>query len=140
MFISSFKSKSVLIILIINYVTFIWYDLNLSQFWICWRTGNYVHKVQTFREAHKNLFNLPHALDIYLVNVQSMRKIAQTFVCFSESPNFNDFLLQTNLGAGKILICIFTMLSPVFRFIEKNISFLNQVLSVCIHSCLHKNQ
>ena len=32
-------------------------------------------KVQTFWEAHKNLRNLPHALYIYLVNVQTMRKI-----------------------------------------------------------------
>ena len=32
--------------------------------------------------------NLPHALDVYQVIVQSMRKIAQIFVCFSESPNF----------------------------------------------------
>ena len=33
--------------------------------------------------------NLPHGLDVYYVNVQSMRKIAQIFECFSESPNFN---------------------------------------------------
>jgi hypothetical protein len=35
--------------------------------------------------------NLPLGLDVYLdlVNVQTMRKIAQIFVCFSESPNFN---------------------------------------------------
>ena len=47
-------------------------------------------KVRTFWEAHKNLRNLPHALYIYLVNVQTMRKIFSNFVCFSESPNFND--------------------------------------------------
>ena len=29
----------------------------------------------TQREAHKNLRNIPHGLDIYLVNVQTMRKI-----------------------------------------------------------------
>ena len=80
MFISSFKSKSVLIILINNYATFICYDLNLSQFWTCWRTGNYVHKVQNFREAHKNLFNLPHALYIYLVNVQTICLLICTLI------------------------------------------------------------
>ena len=32
-------------------------------------------KVQTFWEVHKNLRTLPHALYIYLVNVQTMRKI-----------------------------------------------------------------
>ena len=46
-------------------------------------------KVWTFWEAHKNLRNLPHALD--LVNVQSMKKIFSNFVRFSESPNFNHF-------------------------------------------------
>ena len=35
--------------------------------------------------------NLPHALDIYLVNVQSTRKIFSNFLCFSWSPNFNPF-------------------------------------------------
>ena len=38
---------------------------------------NHLSKVRIFWEAQKNLRNLPHALDIYLVNVQSMRKIAQ---------------------------------------------------------------
>ena len=46
------------------------------------------YKVKTFWEAHKNLHNLPHALDIYFVNVQTKRKIFSNFVCFSESPNF----------------------------------------------------
>ena len=32
--------------------------------------------------------NLPHGLDIYLVNVQTMRKIAQIFVPFTEKLNF----------------------------------------------------
>ena len=33
--------------------------------------------------------NLPHGFDIYLVNVKTMRKIAQIFVAFSEKLNFN---------------------------------------------------
>ena len=45
-------------------------------------------KVRTFWEAHKNLRNLPHALHIYLVNGQTMRKIFSNFVSVSESPNF----------------------------------------------------
>ena len=32
--------------------------------------------------------NLPHGFDIYLVNVKSMRQIAQIFVAFSEKLNF----------------------------------------------------
>ena len=37
--------------------------------------------------------NLPHGFDIYYVNqliVKTMRKIFSNFVCFSESPNFNE--------------------------------------------------
>ena len=32
--------------------------------------------------------NLPHGLDVYYVNVQTMSKIAQIFVAFSEKLNF----------------------------------------------------
>ena len=45
-------------------------------------------KVQLFWEGHKNLRNIPHGFDIYLVNVKTMRKIAQIFVAFSEKLNF----------------------------------------------------
>ena len=45
-------------------------------------------KVQLFWEGHKNLRNLPHGLYIYLVTVQTMRKIVQIFVAFSEKLNF----------------------------------------------------
>ena len=47
-----------------------------------------VCKVQLFWEGHKNLHNLPHGFEIYLVNVKTMRKIAQIFVTFSEKLNF----------------------------------------------------
>ena len=33
--------------------------------------------------------NLPRSLDIYLVNVQTMKKIAQIIGAFSEKLNFN---------------------------------------------------
>ena len=46
-------------------------------------------KVQFFWEGHKNLHNLPHGFEIYLVNIKTMRKIAQIFVAFSEKLNFN---------------------------------------------------
>ena len=45
-------------------------------------------KVQLFWEGHKNVRNLPHGFDIYLVNVKTMRKIAHIFVAFSEKLNF----------------------------------------------------
>ena len=46
-------------------------------------------KDQLFWEGHKNLLNLPHGLNVCLVNVQTMRKIVQIFVSFSEKLNFN---------------------------------------------------
>ena len=58
-----------------------------------------IDKVRTFWEAHKIWKNLPHGLYIYLVNDQTMGKIAQIFVCFSESLNF-----KTNLSVEFIHI------------------------------------
>ena len=49
-------------------------------------------KVLTFLEAHQNLHNLPHALYIYLINNQTMRKIFSNFVCFSECRNVNKYI------------------------------------------------
>ena len=46
-------------------------------------------KVQLFWECHTNYRNLPHGIDIYLVNVKTMRAIAQIFVALSEKLNFN---------------------------------------------------
>ena len=44
--------------------------------------------------------NLPHGFDIYLVNVKTMRKVAQIFVAFSEKLNFNiDFVAKITLSA-----------------------------------------
>ena len=34
--------------------------------------------------------NLPYGFDIYLVNVNTIRQVAQIFVAFSEKLNFND--------------------------------------------------
>ena len=62
-------------------------------------------KVQTFWEAHKNLCNLPHALYIYLVNVQTMRKIFSDFVCFSESPNFTYIVSTSESESWKLTLC-----------------------------------
>ena len=45
-------------------------------------------KVLLFWESHKILHNLPYGFDIYLVNVKTIRKIAQIFVAFSEKLNF----------------------------------------------------
>ena len=41
-------------------------------------------KVQIFLEGRKNLRNLLHGFDIYLVNVKTMKKIAQIFMAFSK--------------------------------------------------------
>ena len=50
-------------------------------------------KVQLFWEDGKYLRNLPHGLDIYLVIVQTMRKIVQIFVAFLEKLNFKTELV-----------------------------------------------
>ena len=47
-----------------------------------------IAKVWTFREAHKIWKNLPHCLDVYSVNAQSMRKIAQIF-CAQKVRSFS---------------------------------------------------
>ena len=49
--------------------------------------------------------NLPHGLDIYLVNVQTMRKIAQIFVAFSEELNFRGqkHLLEAKKGMKELI-------------------------------------
>ena len=52
------------------------------------RTEFQVGEVQLFWEGHKNLRNLSHGFDIYLVNGKTTRKIAQIFVAFSEKLNF----------------------------------------------------
>ena len=50
-----------------------------SRFWF---------KVQLFKEGHKNVSNRPYGFEICLVNVKTMRTIAQIFVAFSEKLNF----------------------------------------------------
>ena len=52
--------------------------------------SNVLVKVQLFWEGHKHLRNRPHGFDIYLVNVKTMRTIAQIFVAFSEKLNFTN--------------------------------------------------
>ena len=37
------------------------------------------------------MHNLPDGFDVYLINVKTIRKIAQIFVAFSEKLNFNQF-------------------------------------------------
>ena len=54
-------------------------------------------KVRTFWEAHLIWKNLPHVRNpygfvIYLVNVKTMRTIAQIFVAFSEKLNFKELI------------------------------------------------
>ena len=48
-----------------------------------------VGKVRLFWEGHKNVHNRTYGFEIYLVNVKTMRTIAQIFVAFSEKLDFN---------------------------------------------------
>ena len=47
-----------------------------------------IGKVQIFWEGHKNVRNRSYGFEIYLVNVKTIRTIAQIFVAFSEKLNF----------------------------------------------------
>ena len=47
-------------------------------------------KVQLFWEGHKNVRNRPYGFEIYLLNVKTIRTIAQIYVAFSEKLNFID--------------------------------------------------
>ena len=47
-------------------------------------------KVQLFWEGHKNLRHPPYRFDIYLVNVKTIRRMAQIFVAFTEKLNFKN--------------------------------------------------
>ena len=42
-------------------------------------------KGQFFWEGHKNVRNRPYDVEIYLVNIKTIRTIAQIFVAFSEN-------------------------------------------------------
>ena len=48
-------------------------------------------KVKLFLEGHKILRNLPYSLDVYWVNLQTMKKI---FLAFSEKLNFKAPLID----------------------------------------------
>ena len=61
---------------------------------IFWKSNRSFLKFSFSEKATKILRNLPHGFDIYLVNVKTMRKIAQIFVAFSEKPNFNSKFRQ----------------------------------------------
>ena len=49
-----------------------------------------VVKIQLFWERHKNLPHPPYGLDIYLVNIQTIRRMTQICVFFSKKLNFNN--------------------------------------------------
>ena len=64
--------------------------------------------------------NLPHGFDIYLVNVKTMRKIAQIFVAFSEKLNFSClsstcFFLCDIFNSFSMFSYIYQILNPVFN-------------------------
>ena len=50
--------------------------------------------------------NLPHGFDIYLVNVKTIRKIAQIFVAFSEKLNFRNKPKKCYLRKTLALLCL----------------------------------
>ena len=74
-------------------------------------------KVQLFWKVHKNLHCPFYGFDIYLVNVKTMRTIAQIFWIFSEKLNFicNDFVyIHSVWSFCKIIIAWFLELIAIF--------------------------
>ena len=55
-------------------------------------------EVHIFSEGHKNVRNCPYGFEIYLLNVKTVRTIAQIFVGFSEKLNFKLALEIFSLG------------------------------------------
>ena len=51
-------------------------------------------KVQLFWEGHKNVCNRLYGFEIYLVNIKTMRTIAQMFVTFSENTKFHGYFIS----------------------------------------------
>ena len=96
---------------------------NSTQY-LTWSLVLLVIKVRTFWEAQKNLFNLPHALYIYLVNL--MKKIFSNFVCFLKSTNFKITLMillehtqpayMTEYAREQILMTFFWKTWPFLDF------------------------
>ena len=50
--------------------------------------------------------NLPHGFDIYLVNVKTIRQIAQIFVAFSEKLNFT-IILSLEICRGNFVFPLY---------------------------------
>ena len=68
-----------------------------------------MNKVQLFWEDHKNVRNRPYGFEIYLVNVKTIRTIAQIFVAFSEKLNFKWKLRIWNnfcINKSPIIFCM----------------------------------
>ena len=91
-------------------------------------------KVQLFWEGHKNLCNFPQVFDIYLVNIKTLRKIAQIFVAFSEKLNFT----KKNVARwtpNPLLICTWIMKNQVGKIKFDELDFLsisNRIFTACV--------
>ena len=57
--------------------------------------------------------NRPYGFEIYLVNVKTMRTIAQIFVAFSEKLNFNEFFDTALRHIAKVLFSHFVLLGLI---------------------------
>ena len=53
-------------------------------------------------ELYKNFRHPPYGFDIYLVNVKTIRRMAQIFVAFSEKLNFKDIFVP-NLNEAQFM-------------------------------------
>ena len=79
-------------------------------------SGTQMYQLPFIHEQHTKFEKtLPPALDVYKVNVQSMRKIAK-IVCFSESPNFTKKIVVSKITILISDCCSFWL--PVRSMVE----------------------
>ena len=60
-------------------------------------------KGQLFWEGHKNVRNRPYGFEIYLVNIKTMRTIAQIVVIFSKKLNFKGEVIL-KVAKGQLIL------------------------------------
>ena len=72
------------------------FTIEWNDFWFLNFNFNHLslNKVWTFWEAHKIWKNLPNGLEVYKVNIQSMRKIVRICVCFSEGRTLHTYFYK----------------------------------------------
>ena len=118
----------------IGFIYIIW--SRKRSMWLAYR-----FKVQLFWEGRKNLRHPPYGFEIYLLNVKTIRRMAQIFVAFSEKLNFNNklrpkfkFQIRCSFNAFLILFLLYQKCKSVLRLIPYNFKYLCRSLGCYLFS------